>query len=284
MPSPRSAAPFVALVLAGRRASGDPLAAREGVSHKALLAISGVPMLLRVLRSLRAVSAVERILVSIDEPSALGAEPEIRRLIVDGSLEVWESRASPSASVLDCLERLAPPAPLLVTTADHPLLMPSMLAHFCAGARASEADAVVGVVTEATVRAGYPKTRRTFLRLRGERVTGANLFAFSTPEARRVAAFWRRAEAFRKRPWRLAGTLGPLALARFALGRLDLEGALDRVSARSGARVEALRLPFAECAIDVDGPGDLRLAEEALARRGADSPASPITTSARHTG
>src|SRR6185369_15359784 len=47
-----NAAPtYTALVLAGTRPGGDPLADYAGVSHKALIEVGGVPMLLRVLRA-----------------------------------------------------------------------------------------------------------------------------------------------------------------------------------------------------------------------------------------
>ena len=42
-----------ALVLAGQRRGTDPMAAAAGLSHKALLPVAGVPMLLRVLAALR---------------------------------------------------------------------------------------------------------------------------------------------------------------------------------------------------------------------------------------
>jgi hypothetical protein len=61
-----------------------------------------------------------------------------------------------------------------------------------------------------------------------------------------------RAERFRKRPWRLVSTFGPLSLALFALRRLDIDRALERASRAIGARVAAIRLPFAEAAVDVD--------------------------------
>ena len=41
--------------------------------------------------------------------------------------------------------------------------------------------------------------------------------------------FWQRMEADRKRPWRLASRIGPASLALYALGRLDLEGAMRQI-------------------------------------------------------
>jgi GTP:adenosylcobinamide-phosphate guanylyltransferase len=255
-------------VLAGRRGPGEPVAAAAGVSHKALVPVAGVPMLLRVVRSLRASRSVGRIVISIDDPSTVSGIAELASPEGSSAVELHASLGSPSASVLDCFERLGTQAPLLVTTADHPLLTADMVDHFCAAAEASHADVAVAVVEAAVVRARFPEARRTFIPLRGERVTGANLFALRTPKAARAVAFWRRAERHRKQPWRLIAVFGLPALALFALRRLDLEAALGRASTVIGARIEGVRLPFPECAIDVDRLADLALAEQILAERG----------------
>jgi hypothetical protein len=175
--------------------------------------------------------------------------------------------------VLDVLERAPDAFPFLVTTADHALLSGAILEHFLAASEASGAQLLVGLVARETVEARFPGTRRTWLRFRGGAYSGANLFAFLTPEALRAARFWRRAESFRKRPWRLVAAFGPVSLALFALGRLDLDAALARASRAMGARVAALALPFAEAAVDVDRPEDLALAESVLA--GAQSSREP---------
>ncbi len=77
----------------------------------------------------------------------------------------------------------------------------------------------MAAVAASVFRRRYPHSRRTFIPLRGESFSGANLFGFLTPEAAVAAEFWGRAEAFRKRPWRLARIFGPASLALFLLGR-----------------------------------------------------------------
>ena len=78
-----------------------------------------------------------------------------------------------------------------------------------------------------------------------------------------------RAEAFRKQPWRLALAFGPRALIAFWRRRFDLDTALEQISRVIGARVQAVRMPFAEAAIDVDRAADLALATQILAEREA---------------
>jgi GTP:adenosylcobinamide-phosphate guanylyltransferase len=156
--------------------------------------------------------------------------------------------------------------PLLVTTADHPLLTPAMIDHFVQSAPAG-ADVVAGLAAATLIRRDYPDAIRTFYRLAGEGYSGCNLFLMRTEAAGNVVSFWTAMERLRKRPWRLIAAIGPATLARYLLGRLSLDVALARLSAIVGAQVAAVVMPFAEAAIDVDKPADLILAERILARR-----------------
>ena len=255
------------MVLAGRRREPDALARDSGISHKALLEVEGRSMVARVLAALEEAGGFDPLAVCTDAPEAFAQDPELARLRARNALVFWSAEASPATSVRAALEGPAQGRPLLVTTADHPLLTAEMLRSFRDAAQRSTADVVVGVVAEATVRRRFPQAARTWIPLRGERFTGANLFWLRPPAAARAAAFWQQAEGERKRPWRLARLFGLGALLRFAAGRLDLEQALARASAAMGARVEALRLPFAECALDVDRAADLDQVRRLLAAR-----------------
>lgn len=256
-----------ALVLAGRRGPADAVAAAAGVSHRPFVPLSGVPMLVRVVRTLRATPGIGAIALSIDDPAGLDALPEIAAALRAGELAVAPSAASPAASVAEAVAALAPGERLLITTGDHPLLTPEMVDGFLAEALARDADLVVGVVTASTVRAAHPGALRTFVPLRGEAYSGANLFLARAPGAARIATFWRQAERFRKAPWRLASVFGLRTLLLFRLRRLDLAAALARASRAMDARIEAVVLPQAEAAIDVDQPADLVLATRILAAR-----------------
>lgn len=74
-------------------------------------------------------------------------------------------------------------------------------------------------------------------------------------------------EEHRKKPWRLAWKIGPLALLRMFIGQLSLEDAFRHVSQLTGVRICPVLLPFAEAPIDVDKPADFELVTEILRRR-----------------
>jgi len=273
---------YTALLLAGRRGQDDPLAIAAGAPHRALLDVHGVPMLERVLRTLVATPCIVDIVISIDRPDLLDSFPGIAALRAEqsGRIAVLRSQDSPSRSVLAALDEGPPEQPLLVTTADHALLSVEMVEHFLAEAEERGGDVTVALVSEKTLVARFPESVRTYLPFRGGRYSGANLFAFLTPRARSAVQFWTRAESFRKRPWRLVLTFGPKALFLFLLRRLDLQQAFARVSEVIGARCEAVEMPQAEAAVDVDKLSDLDLVNRILAECEAatQSSSSPSST------
>jgi len=267
--------------MAGRRSGRDALAQAQGLSHKALIPVAGEPMIARVLRSVEHSGLAASLQISIDAPDALRGVAEVERLERLGRLRIRASRESPSASVLAALEE-AGPEPLLVTTADHPLLSSAALRAFWTTATATPgADVAVAVVGEQRVRERFPASRRTFIPLRGEGVTGANLFGFLGPGATGAVRFWRGAEVDRKRPWRLVAHFGPASLLQFLLRRLDLEEAFARASGVVGARLVPVPMDDPECAFDVDRPEHLAFVAEVLkaretkADRGIDAPYTP---------
>jgi molybdopterin-guanine dinucleotide biosynthesis protein A len=248
------------VVLAGERPGGDPLARRFGVARKALIEVAGRPMVEHVVAALRCTQAVHTIAISGLDPGELASRPAL------AGIATLPSGPTPSASVLAAL-RAPGQSPLLVTTADHPLLRSESIAAFLAAAAAANADVAAGVVDEATVRRRFPQSRRTYVRFRGRALTGANLYAFTTPRARRAVEVWGEVERDRTRPWRMVRRLGLPALLRFFLGRLAPVDAVARLSAELGVRIALIWLDDPLAAIDIDRPTDLALAARVLGER-----------------
>lgn len=255
-----------ALILAGNRGGSDAIASLTGVSHKALAPINGMPMLQRLWRCLSVCPGIDRIFVCIDGAEQLDAVAELAAARQSGRLVVIEPSTSPAASVAAALTEIGLATPLLITTADHPLLTPEMVAYFLAHAP-SDADFAVAVAELEVVQRAYPDSVRTGYRLAGKAYSGCNLFMARHPQAARIATFWQRMERFRKKPWRLVLEIGPWALLRFVCGWLDLTAAVKHLSRRTGAEIRAVIMPFAEAAIDVDKAADYALVTSILQRR-----------------
>jgi GTP:adenosylcobinamide-phosphate guanylyltransferase len=258
-----------ALILAGSRGENDPLCAARNVSHKALIPVCGVPMVARVIGTLADSGRFSRILVAIERPELILAVPDIAQRVARREVQIVEAADSPSRSVLAALDEVAGAWPLLVTTADHPLLTREMIDYLFDEAE-KDSDAVAGIVEEAVLSAAYPESKRTYLRFSDIRFSGANLFLLRTAKSAGIVAFWRTVERNRKRPLRLMSALGPVEVLRFVGGRLSLEAALRRLGRQTGARLGVVRLPFAEAAIDVDRLADLDQVERILTQGPAD--------------
>lgn len=257
-----SPATLDAIVLAGDRGPGDPLAAAAGKSGKALVEVGGRPMLARVLDAVSGMANVQRIVPVCPDGEAyrnvLGPALAARRV---------EPCEGPAASVVAALERCDRRRPVLVVTADHPLLRPDWLEAFVARARATGAEAVVGVVDHAQVVSRFPGHRRTRYRFADGAVCGTNLFWFAGGGGRRVAEAWRSFEVDRKKPWKIVSRLGAGILLRYVLGRLTLEDATKRLSRQLGVRVAAVDVGEPDAAVDVDTAADLELVGALIAER-----------------
>ncbi|MEO6079298.1 MAG: nucleotidyltransferase family protein [Steroidobacteraceae bacterium] len=252
---------LTALVLAGVRPGGDPLAEHAGVSHKALIDIGGVAMLQRVLLALAGVPAIARIVVAIDRPDLVAALPDCGRPVT-----VLPARSGPSASVAHALD--AEGAPLLVTTADHALLQSAWVEEFLA-ADSGPADVLVALARREAVQAAVPDTQRTWLRFADGDFSGCNLFLLRTMAAQGVVALWQQLEADRKRPLTLLKRLGPGYALRYRCGWLRLDQALQRLGSLSGARLKAVVLGDGRAAIDVDKLADLALVRSLVGEQAA---------------
>ena len=238
------------LILAGQREGVvDPLCEMAGIARKALLPVRGVAQIDRVAAALEG--------AGFERPyraSGLGVAR-------DGFAEA-PSGAGPADSAWRALEGAR--YPCLLTTADHPLLSAEMVETFVREAEATGADFVVGLASRATIEAEVPDTQRTYLKFSDVQVSGCNLFYLRSDEGRKAIAWWKRAQAFRKRPLRLAASIGPGVLLQYALGQLSLQGAFAFASRKVGIVAAPVLLPFARAAIDLDKPEDLELIERLL--------------------
>jgi GTP:adenosylcobinamide-phosphate guanylyltransferase len=242
---------FTALVMAGSRAAGDPLARASGVGDKAFVPVAGVPMLVRVLDALRAARQVGQIVVlGLDPPYV---QHELGLSVSDAQALTFERGGrSPADSARVAIEGLGLEAPLLITTADHPLLTAAMVDEFCDGSLAGGGDVTFGVTDGAGVATMFPGIRRTVHRFGRDNVCGCNLFALLSPAGCTAPGIWMRVESYRKQPWRMVAILGVPVLVRFLFGRLALSDVSDVIQSRFGLRAQPIHLSDPAAGFDVD--------------------------------
>ncbi|GER07430.1 hypothetical protein GCM10007972_13440 [Iodidimonas muriae] len=256
------------LILAGRRAEGDPVAADQGVSSKAFVPLAGKPMIEHVLAAIEGSGRAADIRISMAKDSPLEREaPHLAQRLADGDVVRHQAAKGPSASVLSALKDMKPGERLFVTTADHPLLTGDLVRQFLDEADRQDADIAAALAPLALVEATYPRGKRTKLAFRDGAFSGCNMFAMKAPQAVRGVAFWRRIEHDRKKPLRLVARLGIIGLVQWFLGRLTLADALGRLGQRVDLKVVPVILHDADAATDIDSLQDLELARHIFQSR-----------------
>jgi GTP:adenosylcobinamide-phosphate guanylyltransferase len=255
---------WTAIILAGQRPEGDPMAVYCNVRYKALIPINGQTMLERVARALIASPYIGRMVVMAQSPEDLkaGLSPDLAEH--DGIAFV-ESNDGIATSIHGVIGSDIAPWPVLVTTADNALLTGEILDRFFQAH--SGQDVAVGVVERRTMLATYPDARRTWLKFRGGAYSGANLFALHNAAAKPAVAFWSAVEKDRKKGWKIFAHFGPWLLLRALSRTIGFKDAMAQAGARMSLRAEPIILPIAEAAIDVDKPDDLALVTGILERR-----------------
>ena len=259
---------IVALVPAGDRGAGDPVAKVAGVSCKALAPIAGTPMIIRVLKALQATGRMDSVVLIGPDQSAVAGCPPLQEFINREDVSWTPAGDTLSDSIQAGLAGIEAGALVLVVTADHALLDGEILNYFLDRAIASRADVSVGLVEHALVRRAYPGVRRTVLKFSEGGYCGCNLYALNGPRARDIISLWQRTQAHRKRPWRMILEMfGFTTLAKYASGRLSLQQTRQAVMEATGINVDFIKLPYAHAGIDVDTPEDLDLAKQILEQR-----------------
>jgi len=256
---------IVALVPAGERGAGDPVAKLSGVSSKVLAPLAGTPLVIRVLNALQATGRVDSIVLIGPDPASIERCPQLRDEISRDDITWVPAGNALGDSVQAGLAEIDPAALVLITTADHGLLDASILDYFLDRAMNSRADVNVGLVNYDLIKTAYPGVRRTVLKFSGGGYCGCNLYALSGARAREIILLWQDIQTHRKQPWRMAfGLLGFRALARYACGRLSLQQTRQAIMKATGINMDFIDLPFPHAGIDIDTPEDLDLAEKIL--------------------
>jgi GTP:adenosylcobinamide-phosphate guanylyltransferase len=252
-------AQWTCLVLAGQRPGIDMLADHFGQSWKALVPLAGEPMLTRVVRTLRSSPLIDNILVLGQDIGALQSAVD-----AGGGATMVQSADGISLSIKSQVEAMGFASPILVTTADHPLLTTGMIDEFLQNA---SGDVAVAMVERQVMLAQFPDAKRTWLRFSDGAWSGANLFALMTPRSMAALDLWAEAEQDRKKAWKLFPHFGFWLAFRAITRTIGLHAALEKAGKRLGLDAKLVPMSDPVAAIDVDKVSDHILAEQILKQR-----------------
>ncbi|MEN3977207.1 nucleotidyltransferase family protein [Emcibacter sp. SYSU 3D8] len=264
--------PCTALVMvANRRGVENPLARAAGVSHKCAIPVAGLPMLERVIRTLRSCPYVVRILISVETPEVLRSVSYVDDLVAAGLVSVVPSGATLSQSVLNAARLLEEADyPLLVTTGDNVLHTPEIVHGFYAVAAASPVDVAFALTPRSIVEEAYPAEAPGigYLTFAEGEHSNCNIYMIRNSRALRVCDVMKTGGQFRSHPWRILRAVGFSTLLLYKLRRLTLTGLCARLEHLFGVSAGVVFLPHPDAPIDADGPDSLALIERILRARG----------------
>ena len=264
------------IVLAGQRPGIDPLASIFSQESKACVPLLGKPMASWVIETLLATPQIGNIVILAQHREMVGALG-LTELIDNDRVTFAKSIGGISQSIANVVGKAPLDWPVLITTADHPLLTVDMVSTFIDGAGVS--DLAVAAVERRTLLQRYPTSKRTWLKFRGGSYSGANLFALRSCDTLKALELWAQAEQDRKKAFKLFWHFGPRLALRAITRTISFPSALHRAGRKLGLDASLVLLPQAEAAIDVDKISDHEQAELILSQRLQSRPIShaPVT-------
>ncbi len=251
--------PINALILAGsRQGKQDPLALYAHVSHKAIIPIIGKPMIKYVTDTLAKIESIDKIAVSIEQSN-------IVKNILPNFIQYLPACAGPSASIIQAIQTLR--TPLLVTTADNPLLQPEWVEYFLQEAERSRCDFAVGIALKQQIEKDVSNTKRTYINLADGSFSGCNIFLFKSSQSIQIVRLWQKLESYRKQPLKMGFFLGYSIILRYILHRLTRNALKRRIFKLTKVKTHFVLMPWGQAAVDVDKPDDLKLVNTLICER-----------------
>jgi GTP:adenosylcobinamide-phosphate guanylyltransferase len=266
-----------AIVIAGGIPSPeDPLYSFLKGDAKALVDLAGKPMVQWVLDALGDSRRVDNvILVGLSPKNELTCKKPLHFLTNQGQM-----LANIVAGVNRSLALNKKSKYVLIVSSDIPALKAEMVDWLVDTAMQTADDLYYGVCPREVMEKRYPHSNRTYTKLKGMEVCGADINISHVRMATEHLDMWESLLGARKSPLKQASKLGLGLLLALFTRQLTMEEAVRRVSERIGIKGRAIIWPYAEAAMDVDKPHQLELLRADLAK-GQRKVASKIKTAAK---
>lgn len=256
-----------AVVLAGGPMDESLQHVAPTVKNKAWIPLGGRLMVEHVLSALEGCRSrvVERILVAprADVPDEILAR-------IDGVAEPGDSLFMSMENGVSQMRHND--LPVLGIPCDMCMLEPASIEDFIDRCERRPADVWYSYVRRETSETRYPGLRHTWVKLREGTFCGGGLAMVTPQVVSRMRALIDELTLARKRPWKLAGILGPKIIFKWMFGLLSTADAEERVSLLMKARVVGIESPFPDVGFNVDAPEELAVAKQLVAARGGLQP------------
>jgi len=251
---------YDAVILAGGENSSE-LKKIAPYDNEALIIIGNYPMIYYVYRALRSTPSINNITVSGPIEALRNILPrEDRLFFVEGGENAIES----SAHAVDLLMTMGISDKVLMVPTDVPFLTAEAINDFLKCCEASEADFYYPITNKEVNEQKYPGVVRTYVRLKEGVFTGGNLFIMRSDMFPLCLDIGVKLFERRKKPLAMAKLFGLGLVLRYLFGCLSIQMAEKRFYEVTGIQGKGIISNYAEVGVDVDKPGDLRMAQKYL--------------------
>ena len=252
-----------ALVVAGGiPKEGEPLYEYTQGMPKALLDVAGKPMIQWMLDALSGSEKIDGVVViGLDETADVHCK-KIKAYVPNQGGLLENARAG----MIKILELNPDAKQVVVASSDIPAVTSEMVDWMVDNAKDSDLDLHYQVVTREVMEKRYPESNRSYIRLKDMEVCGGDM---NVVRAMAVTANEERLEriiASRKSVFKQAALIGYGTLLLLLLGRLDKDGAIERVTKRMDITGKVVLSPYAEIAMDADKPHQLEILRADMAQ------------------
>jgi GTP:adenosylcobinamide-phosphate guanylyltransferase len=232
---------------------------------KAMLDVAGKPMVQWVLDALGSAKRVENVVL-------IGLAFE-KGVTCSKPLVFMPNQASMIENVLAGVKKVIEINPsarrVLLVSSDIPAITANMVDWEVETTLPTDVNLCYNVVKREVIEARYPGSKRTFTRVKGMQVCGADMNVVSTSVVSMDPEIWEKLVASRKNPLKQAAIIGFDTLILTLLGIITLDEALKKATSRLHMTGRVIICPFAEVAMDVDKPNQLELVRADLEKRAA---------------
>jgi len=250
-----------AIILAGGIPQpNEPLYSYTRGDPKALTDVAGKPMIQWVLDALSDAKHVDKvIIVGLSPKNELACKKPLHYLSNQGRM-----LANIVLGVNKSLELNKKTDYVLVVSADIPALKPEMVDWLVETSMETKDDIYYGVCTREVMETRFPGSNRTYTKLKGIELCGADINITHVRMATEHLDLWESLIGTRKSPLKQAGIIGFGTLFQVATRSITLEDLVEKVCKRIGIKGRAIIWPYAEACMDVDKPHQLELMREDL--------------------
>jgi GTP:adenosylcobinamide-phosphate guanylyltransferase len=233
---------------------------------KALLDISGKPMVQWVLDAIDGSKKIEHVvIVGLEADSGVHCSKPVSYIPNQGGM-IDNVRAG-IAKVVE----LNPNSELvMLVSSDIPALTSEMVDWVVDTVQETEDDFYYNLISREVMEERYPGSNRSYVKLKDVEVCGGDLNVVRVAATYGNDELWDKLVSARKNAFKQAALFGYGTLILLLMRRLSLSDAVPRVEKQLGIKGRAVLCPYAELAMDVDKPHQFEILRADLEKQMAN--------------